>query len=207
MSEEQVLEYLFVSGFSTRKTVSAVSGRGVGLDAVRAAVQRLGGRVSIRSSPNAGTTVSLELPVTVTTSRVLVVRQNGTRYGIPAEDVREMVKLPFGELKTLRGREVVVLRGEVLPVVFLGEFLWGEGYARLAQAEELSLVVTAGYALAVEDFVGLEDIVLKPLGAAANFDPCLAGAAVLGDGGVLLVLNPYEISAQAEQRRRGSDGA
>lgn len=111
------------------------------------------------------------------------------------QDVREMVKLPASDLRTMRGKKVAVLRGEVVPLVFLGEFL-GVAADAAALTDELCLVVlAAGYALVVDGFVGQEDIVLKPLGQAAGFDPCFAGAAVLGDGGVLLVLDPYRIYA------------
>lgn len=193
MTEDQVVEFLFVSGLSTAETVTEVSGRGVGMDAVRAAVQRLGGNVRVKSAPGAGTRVRLELPLTLATSRVLVVMQNGVRYGLPLQDVREMVKLPVSELGTLRGKKVAVLRGELVPVVSLGEFL-GTAQGAATHGELCLVVLAAGYALAVDGFLGQEDIVLKPLAAAMGFDPCFAGAAILGDGSVLLVLDPYRIS-------------
>ncbi|WP_236777925.1 chemotaxis protein CheA [Anoxybacter fermentans] len=198
LTEEQVLEFLFVSGFSTAEEVTEVSGRGVGMDAVRAAVRSLGGSIKIKTSPGAGTRVRMELPLTLATSRVLLVVQNGRKYGLPIADVREMVKVHSSELASMQGKRIVVIRGELVPVFFLGEFF--DDDKKETGDEELCLVIlTNGFALAVDDFLGQEDIVLKPLPADFGSDSCFAGAAILGDGSILLVLDPYRMWRQLQQ--------
>ncbi len=198
MAEQQVLDFLFVSGFSTAVAVTKVSGRGVGMDAVRVAARSLGGSVKIITSPGAGTRVRIELPLTLATSRVLLVVQDGRKYGLPIADVREMVKVHAGELTSMQGKRIVVIRGELVPVLFLGEFF--EDDKKETGDEELCLVVlTNGFALVVDDFLGQEDIVLKSLPADLGHDSCFAGAAMLGDGGILLVLDPHRMQRQLQQ--------
>ncbi len=202
LTPEEVLEFLFVPGFSTSPRVSAVSGRGVGLDAVRAVVRRMGGEVHLFTERGAGTRVVLELPLTLATARVLLVRQGGQRFGIPFAEVREMVRIPWGAFASLRRQRVVTIRGEILPVALLGEVLAAGGREEGAAEEEACLVVLeAGYVLAVDGFAGQEEVVLKPLPAGLGVPPCFAGAAILGDGSILLVLDPNRLFTSRREGR------
>jgi len=195
LTEEQLIEFLFAPGFSTREEVTEVSGRGVGMDAVRAATRSLGGSVKIKTTSGAGTRVRMELPLTLATSRVLLVVQDGRKYGLPIADVREMVKVRPDNLASMQGKRIAMIRGELMPVLFLGEF-FGEG-KKEANDEELCLVIlTSGFALVVDDFLGQEDIVLKSLPADIGSGSCFAGAAILGDGSILLVLDPHRMWGQ-----------
>lgn len=198
LTEEQVLDFLFAPGFSTAEKVTKVSGRGVGMDAVRTAAYSLGGSIKIKTSPGGGTRVRIKLPLTLATSRILLVVQDGRKYGLPIEDVREMVKVHSGELASMKRKKIAVIRGELMPVLFLGEFF--EDGKKGNSDEELCLVIlTNGFALAVDGFLGQEDIVLKSLPVDLGYESCFAGAATLGDGSILLVLDPHRMWRQLRQ--------
>jgi two-component system chemotaxis sensor kinase CheA len=198
LTEEQLIEFLFAPGFSTTEEVTEVSGRGVGMDAVRAVVHSLGGSVKIKTTPGSGTRVRMELPLTLATSRVLLVVQDGRKYGLPIADVREMVKVRPDDLASMQGKRIAVIRGELMPVLFLGEF-FGEDRKETGDEELCLVILTSGFALVVDDFLGQEDVVLKSLPAGFGSGSCFAGAAILGDGSILLVLDPHRMWGQFQQ--------
>jgi len=196
LEEEQIFDFLFVSGFSTAEKVTKVSGRGVGMDAVKATVRDLNGSVKVKTRLGAGTVVRLELPFTLVTSKVLIVEQSGVKYGIPLAEVKEMIKINHADLSSMRNKPVAMIRGELVPVVFLGEFL-GTVQKQENKGEELCLVViNEGFALGVDRLIAREDLVLKPFGEELGFNLCFAGAAIMGDGNILLVLNPKRIRSE-----------
>jgi len=194
MSYAEKVNLLFAPGLSTREAVSELSGRGVGMDVVKETTERLGGTVQVESEPDRGTTVTLALPFTLATNEVLLVNVGGGLYGIPLAAVRETVRYARRDLKTVRGRALAVLRNEILPVSFVHRCLG----AHESEAEEITLVVLwQKVALSVDRVLGKEEIIIRPLTGELKKVPLFLGAAVLGDGRVLLVLEPNVLAKEA----------
>ncbi|MBP0496455.1 chemotaxis protein CheA [Pararoseomonas indoligenes] len=198
LDDREALDLVFRPGFSTAGAVTAISGRGVGMDAVRAAVEALGGRVTLSSIPGQGTSVRLLLPGGAAVMGVLTVRAGGELYGIPAETVAETARLPKAAIQPLGAGEAFVLRGRTLPVLRLAALLGLEPAPRGATAR---LLVTGGgtdgVALEVEGFGGRLDVLLRPPQGLLRGLPGLVGTALLGDGSALLVLDLPDLLARA----------
>jgi len=187
MSEKEKLRLIFIPGLSTREGSSDLSGRGVGMDAVEKAVKSLGGVVQLQSAPGKGTTFVLNLPFTMATSEVLMVQMGGGVFGIPLSSIRETVRVQEEKIKTLRGRPVVVLRGEIIPILRSHLFL---ECSDSAQEGKVLVVMRQKFALFVDAVLTKETVIVKPLKGELQKMSFFMGAAVLGNGRVLLVLNP-----------------
>ncbi|SHF82103.1 two-component system, chemotaxis family, sensor kinase CheA [Caldanaerobius fijiensis DSM 17918] len=194
MDEDAALELLFIPGFSTSDDVTELSGRGVGMDVIRDTVKKLGGNVRLVSKVGKGTSVFMELPVTMVTSRVLLVILNGRYYALPLESVGELVKIKAEDIRKMKGKEVVVLRQEVMPLLRLREFMGFQNGGEEGLDTEYSLVVlNSGMALVVDEFIGEQEIIVRPLPEELS-SAYFLGAAILGDGNIVLVLNPEELA-------------
>ncbi|MEO0031699.1 MAG: hypothetical protein RIS94_1457 [Pseudomonadota bacterium] len=193
LSDAQAVQLVFLPGFSTSDQISDLSGRGVGMDAVRTVVERFGGTVTLDSRAGQGTTVRLKLPLSMAVTRVLTVEMAGQLYGVPMDLVVETVRIDPASIRRLKASEAVVLRDQVIPIARLRGLL---GMDPLAPALESVLILRIGNAtvgLVIDDFGTGMDIILKPFsGILANMGG-FSGTAVLGDGRVLLVLNLKEI--------------
>jgi two-component system chemotaxis sensor kinase CheA len=191
MPEPEILDLIFLPGFSTARALSDISGRGVGMDAVRAAVERLGGRVVLRSVKSVGTTVSFALPFTVMMTRVLTLHAGGQVFGVPFEDVLETVQLPAERVIPIGGTQAITLRGKTIPLINLACALALEA-TEAAPAVIKAAVVRAGNgevaALQVDGFGGQLDVILKPMEGLLAGMSGIAGSTLLGDGRVLIVL-------------------
>jgi len=193
LDDRQALQLVFLAGFSTKEQVSSVSGRGVGMDVVKNNIQKLNGRISIDSTPGAGTTFSIALPLTLAILPVLVVRHAGQQFAVPLTMVHEIVRLDPREVQLVAGCATMVVREEVLPLRALGALLGRPSperprYGVLMQAAESKFV------LAVDGYVGREDVVIKPLNEVKPRG--VAGATLAGDGSVVLVLDIEGLLAQ-----------
>ncbi len=192
-SEEELYGLIFVPGFSTASKVTDVSGRGVGMDVVKRHIERLRGRIEIRSALGQGTTFLLKLPLTLAIIDGLIVGVGGQRYILPIVAVKEMFRPSRDSLTSIEGtREMVRLRDLVLPVVRLSErFRLTPSSHRL---EESLLIVTETenrqFCLVVDELVGRQEVVIKNLGELFGNVPGIAGGAILGDGQVGLILDP-----------------
>ena len=196
-----LLSLLFVPSFSTSETVTETSGRGVGLDVVRNAVEELGGSVEVRSERGLGTAFILTLPVTLGVLRCLVARVGPERYAVPVPGVVESVSLRDAEIHTLAGAQVVVRHGVSIPLLDLGAAL---GVAREpGAAPRAALVVRhasgAGgqIAWAVDRLEGESEMVVKDLGAFLGRVSFIAGATIDGDGSVVCLLDLRELADRA----------
>ncbi|MFL5302772.1 MAG: chemotaxis protein CheA, partial [Anaeromyxobacteraceae bacterium] len=190
LSRREVMNLIFVPGFSTAKQVTALSGRGVGMDVVKNNVAKLSGIIELSSELGKGTRIEITLPVTLAIIRALVVDVAGHTYAVPLNSVLEILTLDARELKTIETREVINLRGSTLPLVRLGRFF---GLPE-APAKGPLFVVVVGLAqerlgVAVEGLVGQQDIVVKPLGKALSTIRGIAGATDLGGRRTVLVLD------------------
>jgi len=201
-SDAEVLSLVFVPGLSTAPILTGVSGRGVGMDVVKSSVEEIGGSVEVRSVAGLGTTVSLRLPLTVVIVSTLVVEVGGGRYVIPLGAVAEMVRASSGSPTLERIGTQAFLRhaDELLPIVDLGAELGG-GAVLTDDRDGVTLVVmsagASSVALAVDQVLDAEEIVVKPLHRGLRTTPLVSGATVLGDGRVALVLNPAAVASVA----------
>ena len=198
LSGPALLELLFAPAFSTAPVVTQTSGRGVGLDVVRDAVEGLGGSVEVRSEAGVGTTFGLTLPVTLGVLRCLLARVGDERYAVPVPGVVESMSLRDAEIHTLAGATVVVRHGVSLPLLDLGAAL---GLVRApGESPKAALVVRHGtssqVAWAVDRLEGESELVVKDIGAFLGRVPAIAGATIDGDGSVVCLLDLRELAEQ-----------
>lgn len=197
MREEQILELTFLPGFSTAEKVTDVSGRGVGMDVVREKVNSLGGVVSITSVEGAGSAISIRLPLTLAIIQTLVVQLGNEIYALPSSYIEQITSLNRNEIKHIRQQEVFMLRGEVVPLVRLQDLLDTPDSKNL-EIEELDVVVLKiGDRLIgciVDSLLRQQDVVIKSLGGYLGAIKGIAGATILGDGRVALILDLREVA-------------
>ena len=185
-----LLDLLFRSGFSTKDGVSEVSGRGVGLDVVRKNVEELGGSVMISSSKGAGSTFSLWLPFTLAIIDAMLVSIADQIYAVPMGIISESHRFESSEVKRIRDREVVQLRGEVLPIIRMRRFF---GIPEMPETDKLSVLIVQSRerraALAVDDLIGHQQIVVKSLDRRLRRVRGISGGTILGSGRIALILD------------------
>ncbi len=213
MDDREAVMLIFAPGFSTAEKVTDVSGRGVGMDVVRNNVESLGGQIEVESRPGQGTTVVLKLPLTLAIIPSLVVTVGGRRYAVPQVSLEELVRLRAGDptrrLEQVHGAEVMRLRGRLLPIVRLREQLGMEAPTAEAEGEGEKqkavqvLVLKVGphrYGLVVDEVLDSEEIVVKPLPVYLKDSRCYAGATIMGDGRVAMILDVSGIAEKAGLR-------
>lgn len=195
MGEDDLMELIFSPGFSTASKVSDLSGRGVGLDVVKTKIEALGGMVEVESKAGLGSKFTIRLPLTLAIIQALLVKVGQETYAIPLNSIKEIVTMEPSLVKNVQNREIVLLRGEVLPLIRLDAEL-GIGTSPEEKGEMTIVVVRKGEKLAgmvVDDLIGQQEIVIKPLGKYLSGIRCIAGATILGDGRVSLIIdtNPF----------------
>ena len=190
LSDEELFRIISRPGFSTAETVTDLSGRGVGIDAVYNRVRTLGGSVDMRSVPGAGTTVTMRLPLTLAIVRSLLARIGEETYAVPMTHVSETVELTPAILRSVKGREVLLLREEVLPVMRMRQLMRFEGAA--ARGLEQVVVVELAErraALVVDALIGQQEIVVKQFDGVRDGLSLFGGATILGDGAPALIID------------------
>ncbi len=191
LSTREILDFIFLPGFSTVEKASDVSGRGVGMDVVRSNLRKVNGSVELQSRTGQGTTVLLHLPLTLAILPVLLVQVADEIYALPLRSVIETTRLSVANVHLVDGCEVVCLRGETLPLVRLRSLC---SSPRPDSSIEEKIVVMAiaeqRIALLVDRLAGQESTVIKPLASYLRDCTGIAGATVCGDGRVRLVLDP-----------------
>jgi two-component system, chemotaxis family, sensor kinase CheA len=204
MSDRESLQLIFLPGFSTAKAVTNVSGRGVGMDVVRANVEKVGGSVELESKVGSGTTLRLRVPLTLAIVPALVVRSGGQSFALPQTSLVELVYVPRREaeevVEGLGTSEVYRLRGRLLPVVWLDRLLELEVAAREESHGFYMAVLEAEgcrYGLVVDELVAPEEIVVKPLSAVLREIGLFSGATVLGNGTLAFILDIGAVAARA----------
>jgi len=195
MSDEEALDLVFLPGFSTAKTVTHLSGRGVGMDVVRTAVARLGGQVELRTAAGRGTTVRVTLPFSVLVTQVMTVEAGGQVFGIPLDAVVETLRVDSDRIFAVGAAHAIVLRDRTIPLLRLANVLTGRPNDHSDDSGPIVIAELDGQlgAVQVDRIGGRMDIILKPLDGLLAGVPGLAGSALLGDGGVLLVLDLAEV--------------
>ncbi|KQW66957.1 hypothetical protein ASE17_19980 [Phenylobacterium sp. Root77] len=191
MAPGDISNLIFLPGFSTADGVSQVSGRGVGMDAVRSAMSAIGGEVSISSRPGQGSEVVLVAPFSMTMSKIVVVRAGAERFGVLLDQIGETIIIRPGEVHPIRARHAIEWRDQTAPLFSLSELTGAAERPDLMQAQRALVIATpAGpVAVAVDQVMERLDVVLRPLTGMLARTPGVAGSTSLGDGALLLVLD------------------
>ncbi|OZB97820.1 chemotaxis protein CheA [Paenibacillus sp. XY044] len=193
MSDEQVHQLLFAPGFSTAEKISDVSGRGVGLDVVKAKITSLGGQVTIYSTPGKGTNFSVQLPLTLSIIAAMLVKMGSEKYAIPLSSIVETSIVKKEQIRQVHGNKMVDFRGSMIPLISLSRIFEIPDFHEENENETEIIVIHKGdrlAALAVDEFIGQNEIVLKNLGKYLPQIKGISGATILGDGQVALILDP-----------------
>jgi two-component system, chemotaxis family, sensor kinase CheA len=211
LGERETMQLLFLPGFSTAKQVTSVSGRGVGMDVVKTSVEKIGGTVDIVSKLGEGTSIRVKIPLTLAIIPALIVQEHTSdgfvtrsqRYAIPQVNLIELVRVDgSSSIEQVRTTPVYRLRGQLLPLVFLREF-FGDPSA-CEPREEYNIVVLqadkCSFGLVVDEVNDTQEIVVKPLGRELKGIPAFAGATIMGDGRVALILDVFGIAATLGMR-------
>lgn len=197
LSDQEKINLIFLPGFSTAKEVSDVSGRGVGMDAVKNKISALGGVVSISSVPGEGTKFTIQLPLTLAIIQTLMIQLGEEVYAIPTSFVDQTISVSRKDIKILRHQEVTLLRGEVIPLLRLQDYLGIQG-AKNSDLDELDVVVFKSgekrVGCVVDSLLRQQDVVIKSLGGFLGDIPGIAGATILGDGRVALILDLRDVA-------------
>jgi two-component system chemotaxis sensor kinase CheA len=190
LNERESLQLIFAAGLSTADEVTEISGRGVGLDVVRAALDNLKGEIDLTSEPGKGTTFRLMVPLTLASIQALMFRVGGRLYAVPLASVIEITRIQDDEIHHVDDREVFQLREQVLTLVRLDRL--GPKENRERAKRTFVIVIGAGsrrFGLAVDSLMGEEELVIKALEDRLISTPLVSGASILGDGTVVLILN------------------
>jgi len=197
LTEREALNLVLLPGFSTAEAVSDLSGRGVGMDAVRSAVEKVNGTMTLDSEVGKGTRIRISLPMSIAVTRVMIVESDHQLMGIPMDQVLETVRVPRSEIYTVKHVQTTVLRDRIVPLKSLNQML-SLGQPQLLNEEDEHAVLVARVGadvvgIIVDDFRGSVDIIQKPMTGVLSGIQAYSGAALIGDGSVLMVLNLKEV--------------
>ena len=202
LDDREAIELIFAPGFSTAGQVTDISGRGVGMDVVRNNIKNLNGNVTVSSSLGQGSTFTLSLPLTLAIIEALLVKVAGQTYAIPLDAVSETTKISAHQVSEINKRQATTLRGQVLGLVELSELLGLDSES--ARRDILPLVIISvndkRLGLIVDSLLHRQEIVIKSMGQYLGDLQGLSGATIMGDGSVILILDPNEIFQQAATR-------
>ena len=191
MTDKEIIGLLFLPSFSTAKQVTDVSGRGVGLDVVKSKIESLSGEVEVKSTLGEGSTWIIRLPLTLAIVQALMVVVGDEKYAIPLGSIQTLEDIPPSDVKLVQNKQVIHLRGTVIPLVYLSEVLDVE--SKKAAEDNLIVVIvkkgdqTAG--LVIDELIGQQEIVIKSLGRYIKQCKFISGATILGDGEIALILD------------------
>jgi two-component system chemotaxis sensor kinase CheA len=191
MTEKEIVDLLFRPSFSTAEKITDVSGRGVGLDVVKSKIEALGGAVEVKTTYGVGSTFIIHLPLTLAIIQALMVHLGDEKYAISLDSIETIEDIPVSEIKYVHAKEVIHLRGTVIPLVRLRDLLDVPGEP--VDSENITVVIVrkgdklAG--LVVDSLIGQLEIVIKSLGKYININKMISGATILGDGSVALIID------------------
>lgn len=205
LSERELLQLIFLPGFSTAAAVTSVSGRGVGMDVVKTNVEKIGGNVEIESKPGKGTTLRLRIPLTLAIIPALIVKSLGQSFALPQGALSELVHIPPEQAGTaiewMEGAPLYRLRGKLLPLIFMDRLLTNTAADRTVHDRDNFVAVLDAdgrrFGLVVDGLADPEEIVVKPLSPVLKEIGIYSGATVLGNADLALILDPGTIASKA----------
>lgn len=221
MTRQEAIDFIWHPGFSTADTLTSISGRGVGMDIVRSRIAQLGGSVEVISDVGIGTTFTLKLPLTLAIISSLLVKIRNIVFTIPKDDVREIVEVPVSSIVTVHGKQTFAVRGHYIPLLTVaGLFRWNikpkesggipfdggldeSPSPAMSQTQQVVILQSSGrvMGLSVDRAIGTQDVVIKSLNENLSGVEGLAGASILGDGSVSLMLDVAELFKMATTER------
>jgi two-component system chemotaxis sensor kinase CheA len=195
LSGEQALELIFLPGLSTVEQVTDVSGRGVGMDVVRTKIHELSGEVKLATAMGTGSTFTIKLPLTLAIVQALLVKVAAEEFAIPLAYIEETLRLRPAQIQKVNQQDVVLLRGDILPLVWMRKLMHSPDAARKDDGWFVVVVRSGGQrvGLCVDETIGLTEIVIKSLGRYLLNTQYIAGGTILGDGTVALILDVAHI--------------
>lgn len=193
-TDREIIDFIFAPGFSTAETVTDISGRGVGMEIVKKNILRLNGVFEVDSALGKGTKFTIKLPLTLAIIQALLVRVADELYSIPLDAVIESQRIDAADVRTVHGSEVITLRGQVVPLIRVGEF-FELGNKRNPDKVMIVIVGLQGrqVGLVVDSFQGEQEIVIKPLSDVIGVIPGISGATILGNGSISLILDVHSL--------------
>jgi len=193
MDEQAAFKIIMTAGFSTVDKVTDLSGRGVGMDVVRLAVEAMRGVIHIKSELRKGTSLRIEFPASLLVSKGILVAISGQKVVLPMESIRTMVKIPRASVRSVRGQQIALVRGAVFPVIALADALSFDPIEKKERQSELAVAIidaaSGSYGLVVDQFLGEVEVVIKPLNGVLAKVPEYVGAAIMANGNTVLVVN------------------
>lgn len=197
ISDQEAVNLVFAAGFSTAEVVSDLSGRGVGMDVVRTAVEKVNGTILLESEVGKGTRIRISLPLSMAVAKVMIVESDSQIFGVPMDHVVETVRVPCSAIRTIKHSKTTVLRGKIVPLKALNTLLGLPAAPQANAYDEMAvLVARVGgevVGLIVDEFHETVDVIQKPLSGVLAGLAAYSGSALMGDGSVLMVLNVKEI--------------
>jgi len=201
MVDGQIFQFLFTPGFSTKKTVTSISGRGVGLDVVREKIAKMKGMIEISSVIGTGTKFTIKLPLTLAITKSLLIVSGSEEFAIPIETIVETIRIRPDEINTVETKEAITVRDHIMPLIRIND-LFGLSARGISEKKFFQVVVVQfvekKMALLVDQLLGHQGIVTKPLGYPLRKTRNIAGGTILGDGRVVLILDIHSIVEFAE---------
>jgi chemosensory pili system protein ChpA (sensor histidine kinase/response regulator) len=199
LSEAEQVQLVFLSGLSTAQSVTELAGRGVGMDVVRNEVNAIGGRVEAATTPGRGTTFTVYLPLTLAVTQTLMVRAAAMPYAIPSATVEQVLRVSSDELVDLYEKGAVAFQAREYPLHYLRQLLGSRGATEIRDHNAVLLLRSGAQRLAlhVDELVGSREMVVKNIGPQLARIPGVAGATVMPDGGIVLILNPAQLAGRA----------
>ncbi len=207
LTDDELYSLIFTPGFSTAETISEVSGRGVGLDILRNSVHKLNGTITVTSQPGQGTTFTIRLPMTLAVTRALLVAANHETYAVPLAAVSQILRVDRAEFEQIGQDEVIRVGGKVYPLLNLADVLHLPPTNEDPLPRPPILILETGasqVALVVDEIVEGREIVVKTLGNHLRHIHAVTGATLMGDGRIVLILNPAEMVSSPEKMERRS---
>jgi two-component system chemotaxis sensor kinase CheA len=199
LNDKEMAELVLLPGLSTAETITEFSGRGVGMDVVKKSIESFGGSIGITTKANEGTVITLAIPMSLAVTSLLHIEMNSIHYGIPMDSVSETVKIERSEIEYLHNEPFVYIRGDVIPLLFIKSMLNEDD----TQDKPLSIVVLNIkdnlLAVVVNEFLGQLDVVQKPLVGIMEGHPLFSGTALLGNGQIIMAMDPLGLLSIAQK--------
>jgi two-component system chemotaxis sensor kinase CheA len=204
LSHDEILNLIFQPGLTTAEEVTEISGRGVGMDVVKTAMERLKGKVMVDSEPGRGTTFQLMVPLTLASIQALMFRVDNQHYAVPLDSVLEIARASDSEIHEIDGHEVLRLRDQVLSVVRLDQLIVNVAPGAARKTRHFVVTIGAGsrrFGLIVDGLIGEEELVIKAFEDRLVASELVSGASILGDGTVVLILNVPSVVSHLTRKR------